>query len=255
MASLIDHPTLSERYFFPRPGPLDDAVMVTAADGVSRLACWRAAPHASADALTVLHFHGNGEIVADHLPELADALLDLGVNVLFAEYRGYGASTGQPTLGAILDDAEAVLAASGCRPARVVAFGRSLGSFCAIELAARHPDLGGVILDSSIADPLERILLRVSPGELGATRAELEADVFARLDHRRKLASYPGPLLVLHAAHDSMVPASHAERNAQWGGGTEKRLVLLPHGDHNSILSENRAAYFQAVAGFLGAER
>jgi pimeloyl-ACP methyl ester carboxylesterase len=249
--SLLDHPLITSRYFFPRRASLDRGFFVTAADGVSRLACYRAAPYEGAP--TVLHFHGNGEVVGDYLPDMERVFTSLGVNVLFAEYRGYGSSTGFPTLGAILDDAETIFAALGEPAHNVVLFGRSIGSLCAIELASRHPDVRGLIFDSGIADPFERVLLRVSPEELGVSRAELESAVSSRLDHRSKLARYPGPLLVLHARHDTLVARSHAERIMSWSGAPpeDKELVLFSLGDHNTVFFENCEGYIASLRLFL----
>jgi pimeloyl-ACP methyl ester carboxylesterase len=251
-ASLLDHPVLSDRLFFPRPSALRDPFWVTATDGASRLACFRATPHPGAP--TIIHFHGNGEVVSDYVPEMAEELAKLGVNVLFAEYRGYGASTGgRPALGGMLDDAGAILAASGERSENVILFGRSLGSLFAIELAAREPNVRGLILESGIADPLERTLFRVAPEELGVSHAELAAAIASRLDHRAKLGRYRGPLLVLHAANDQLVVPSHAERNFTWSAAApgEKELLLLPRGNHNSIFLSNHAEDVRALRRFL----
>jgi pimeloyl-ACP methyl ester carboxylesterase len=245
---LLDHPLISERYLFPRHEPFEDARMIPVGDGVS-LACFHAAWHP--DGLTLVHFHGNGEVVADYLPDYPTELDALGVNTFLAEYRGYGGSTGVPSLTTLLGDSERVFAALGLPEERVVVYGRSLGSFAAIELASRHPGLAGVILESGIADPLERLLIRVTPEELGCTEAALTAAAAERLDHRRKLGAYKGRLLVMHAAGDSMVDSSHAQRNHEWGGGTDKRLLLFPRGDHNSVLFENHAAYWAAMSDFL----
>jgi pimeloyl-ACP methyl ester carboxylesterase len=250
--SLLDHPVLAGRLFFPRRSTVSDPLLVTAADGTSRLACFRMAPHPGAP--TVIHFHGNGEVVSDYVPDMAEEFANFGVNVLFAEYRGYGASTGaQPALGAMLDDAAAVLDASGERPESVILFGRSIGSLFAIELAARYPKVRGLILESGIADPLERTLFRVAPEELGVSRAELAQAIASRLDHRAKLGSYGGPLLVLHAANDQLVVPSHAERNFAWSAAApgDKELVLFPRGNHNSIFLSNYSEYTAALRRFF----
>jgi alpha-beta hydrolase superfamily lysophospholipase len=249
---LLDHPLLASRYLFPRRVPLGDPYFVAAADGSSLLACHRASPHPGAP--TVLHFHGNGEVVADYVPHMANLLTSLGMNVVFAEYRGYGSSTGSPTVGALLDDAEAIWQALGEPPERVVVFGRSVGSIPAIELAARHPSLCGLVLESSIADPLERLRMRVSAEELGVSPNELASAVLARMDHRAKLARYQGPMLVLHAVHDTLVPCSHAGRNVSWGGAPtkDKELILFPRGNHNTIFLENYDQYVAHLCRFIG---
>ena len=56
----------------------------------------------------------------------------------------------------------------------------------------RHPDVAGLILESAIADPLERVLMRIQPAEIGATLAELEEEAQQYLDHRAKVTAYPG---------------------------------------------------------------
>ncbi|MCZ7678072.1 MAG: hypothetical protein M5U28_04575 [Sandaracinaceae bacterium] len=128
---------------------------------------------------------------------------------------------------------------------RVFVYGRSIGSIYAIEAAHRRPAIGGLVLESGIAAPLERVLVRVHPAELGATRDDLEREARALFDHQGKLGGYPGPVLVLHAENDDMVDPSHARRNASWARRGE--LVLFERGDHNSILAYNLPAIVGAV--------
>jgi hypothetical protein len=244
---VLDHPLIAERYFFPRPEAPPDPLFVDVGDAL--LACRRVVR--GGDRLMLVCFHGNGEIVADYVHDFEPAALALGLDVFLAEYRGFGGSSGEPLLGKMLDDVDAVVRATGVPAERLLVFGRSVGSIFAIELAHRHPGIAGLILESGIASPLERLRLRVRPAELGVTDAAFEAEVARRLDHRRKLASYAGPLLVLHAVRDHLVDVSHAERNHAWAGSSDKELVRFPRGDHNSIQAENHAAYWAAVAGFV----
>jgi hypothetical protein len=243
--SLLDHPRIGRSYFFPRPTPIPSPLWVDAAG--ARLAC---SLHRAEDpsALTIVHFHGNGEVVADWMegfPERVAA--SLGCNLLLAEYRGYGMSTGEPCLGRMLDDVDAVVRAAGAPPEKIVLFGRSVGSIFAIEAVSRFPDAAGLVLESGIADVLERLLLRVDPEDVGATPEAFAAAVAARLDHRRKLAAYQGPVLVMHARLDELVPVSHGERLAEWAAGPVI-LKLMERGGHNTILAENERAYFEALA-------
>ena len=244
-SSILDHLTLSQRYFFPRRDAPPSIFWIDCKE--ARLACTYVAPHR--DALTLVHFHGNGEVVADSIPNLAADLTVLGFNVLFAEYRGYGASTGEPGMACILEDVPQIVNALSIPPNRLVAFGRSVGSLYAVELAHRFSETAGLIIESGIADPLERILLRIRPEELNVTAKQFADEVRSRLDPQPKLNAYSGPVLVLHAENDSMVDSSHAVRNA----GYAKRAILrlLPDGDHNSIFDENREEYLATLAAFL----
>jgi pimeloyl-ACP methyl ester carboxylesterase len=242
--AILDHPLITERYFFPRPARVPDVVTVPAADG-SELACARfPGPE---DGPMVVHFHGNGEVVTDHLP-MARVFAAMGCGLFLAEYRGYGGSTGRPQLAAMLEDVEAVLDAAGSPPERTVVFGRSIGSIYALECVRRRPELAGLILESGIADVHERIRLRVAPAELGCTEEELLAQCGQLFDHRAKIGSYPGHVLVLHARGDHLVDVSHGERNHAWAeGAASAELAVLPHGDHNSVLMLNQEEYWAAV--------
>lgn len=247
---ILNHPLLAERYFFPRACRFAAPLLIDAGDATLACSLSVAAP----DAATVVHFHGNGEVVGDYLDGFPERFTSLGWNLLLAEYRGYGMSTGEPLLGRMLDDVGEIVRAAGSRPERLVIFGRSVGSIFAIEAAARFPAIAGLILESAVADPLERLLLRIDPSELGVSPRAFAAAFEARLDHQRKLSAYPGPLLLLHAVHDGLVPVDNASRLASWAKGPVESN-LFERGDHNSLLYENEEEYFDSVAGFLARQR
>jgi pimeloyl-ACP methyl ester carboxylesterase len=235
--SVLDHPLITERYFFPRPLAVANPAWVDVEPG--RLACYatqRGHP------LTVVHFHGNGEVVADYVPDFVEMIEELGADCFLAEYRGYGASAGVPLLGKMLDDVEAIFKAVGRRPEELIVFGRSIGSIYAIEFAHRYPDVAGLVLESAIADPLERILMRMTPAELGMNLSAIESAFRDRLDHLAKLRARHKPTLIMHTKNDHLVDASHAVRLAS-GPVENVRLVLFPHGDHNTIFPHNHTRY------------
>lgn len=228
--TVIDHPAISSRYFFPRPDAPREGDRWT----VDGLACARRNQDRDA---AVLHFHGNGEVVADWVGDFAGALDAGGVDAYFAEYRGYGGSTGSPSLSALLADALTVFDAMARPPERVVVYGRSIGSLAAAHVAALRP-VGALVLESGICDLSERLLVRLTPDELGVTEDELRAAVKASFDQEAKIARTTCPLLVLHTEHDDMVRKHHAARNAK-AAGTRAELVMYPGGDHNSIHAYN----------------
>jgi pimeloyl-ACP methyl ester carboxylesterase len=242
----LDHPALTARYFYPWPNRFE-APFYVEGDGF-RLGCRYC--RVQEDAPTVIHFHGNGETVSDYLGEFEERITGMGANLLLAEYRGYGMSGGVPALAAMLDDVELIVRASGVPPERIVFFGRSLGSLYALHGASRYPGAAGLIIESGLADPLERILVRIEPREVGASPADLRAAVGRCLDQRAKMASFRGAVLIMHTRNDDLVSVSHAERLYAWGGG-EKRLLLFERGDHNTILGVNREEYFSAVGEFI----
>lgn len=245
--SVLDHEAVSGAYLFPQPRILSSPWLVSV-DG-AELACWRSKVDASRP--TIVHFHGNGEAVADYVPFMGEFFDECGANVVFVEYRGYGSSTGEAQLVEMLGDGEAVWRAAGIAPERTIAFGRSIGSLYAIELVHRQPKLAGLILESGIADPAERFLRYANLAGSGLSAERVKAEARRQFDHQTKLAGYRGELLVLHAAHDDLVDISHAERNFAWAGAEDKRLVRLPRGDHNSIFAANVAEYRSALCDFI----
>jgi hypothetical protein len=239
--SVLDHPLISERYFFPRPDAVANPTWVDVEQG--RLACFSSR---KGHPLTVVQFHGNGEVVADYVPDFVELLEGLGADCFLAEYRGYGASTGVPQLGKMLDDVDAIFKAVGRRPEELIVYGRSVGSIFAVEFAHRYPEVAGLVVDSGIAVPLERILLRASPEELGTSLSALQAVCQQRLDHQAKLRQRRKPTLILHAQHDSLVDVSHARRLASYPA-SNVRLVQFPRGDHNTCFAMNRSQYVEEL--------
>ena len=248
-STLLDHPIVSSRYFFPRRSSLSDPYWVTAADG-SRLSCYYQANHA--DAKTVVYFHGNGEVVADYLPDLATWMATAGYNLLLAEYRGYGLSDGQPALVGMLDDAVACIRRIQVPDHKIVLFGRSIGSLYALHGVYRHPQIGGLIIESGVADLTERFFQRVFPEELGTSRPEIEEELRKHFDSTRKLAAFQGRTLILHARFDELISADHAEQLYR-AAREPKRLKIFEQGGHNDIFFRNRADYQQLVEAFLAA--
>lgn len=246
-ASILDHQAISGCYLFPQPRCVDAPFTVQVAG--AELACYRNVIDPAG--FTLVHFHGNGEAVADYVPWMAEAFSTLGLNSLFIEYRQYGGSTGKAQLVAMLGDGEAVIAAAGIAPEKVIAFGRSIGSLYAIELVHRQTAIAGLVLESGIADPSERFLAYADLSGTGVTESEVVAEARQKFNHQRKLSGYKNPLLVMHTEHDGLVDISHAERNYHWAASSQKRLLRFPFGNHNSIMGVNREEYFAALREFV----
>ena len=84
--SILNHPLISQRYFFPRTEPVLRPFWIEC-EG-ARLACLY--HEVDPEARTIVHFHGNGEIVADYLDGFPELIGRMGCNCLLAEFRGYG---------------------------------------------------------------------------------------------------------------------------------------------------------------------
>jgi pimeloyl-ACP methyl ester carboxylesterase len=249
-SKILNHPVLNSRYFFPRPDNFPCPLWVECPG--ARLACaYHESPIGN---FTIVHFHGNGEVVADYLDGFPELLDGLGCSCFLAEYRGYGESSGIPQLGHMLDDVTPIIAATGQPHDKLILFGRSVGSLFAIKAVELFPDVAGLILESAIADPLERLLLRIRPEELGTTAKELSDTVNQAINIRQIMTRFTKPALILHTRHDGLIDASHAERLASWSHGPV-RLEIFPRGNHNDIMFVNGPRYLALIKEFLAALR
>jgi pimeloyl-ACP methyl ester carboxylesterase len=246
LSRLLDHPIIGTRYFFPRPERIPRPFHV-ACQGAT-LAC--AYHEVSQDNFTIVHFHGNGEVVADYLPGFPELMAQLGCNCFLVEYRGYGGSSGTPQLGWMLADVQQIITAIGRPAPELVLFGRSVGSLFALKAAELFPDVAGLILESAIADPLERLLLRVRPEELGTTHDELAAELRQALDPRQIMTDFSRPTLIMHTRNDGLIESSHAERLAKWCQAPA-HLEIFPNGNHNDIMAVNHQRYFALIRAFI----
>lgn len=100
---------------------------------------------------TVLYFGGNGFRTGLHARRIFDAYAGLPVDLVLVDHRGYGASTGTPTIDGLRADAlqvyDQVRAETTGRP--LIVHGQSLGSFFA-GYVAESRQLDGLVLESSM---------------------------------------------------------------------------------------------------------
>ena len=244
--SIFNHPIITERYFFPLQVPFKDPFWVHS--GGIKLACYYADKFPGAK--TIVLFHGNGEVVADYIQLYLPVFNLLGYNCFLAEYRGYGMSEGEPGLEVILNDVKPIIESIPVPHKDLILFGRSLGSLYVLQGVYLYPDIGGLIIESGIADIIERVLLRVHPSELGVSREELEKAVNSTFNHREKISCYKGPTLIMHAENDSLVNCNHGLELYTWAQGV-KELKIFDRGDHNSIFHDNRVEYLETLKSFL----
>ena len=207
--------------------------------------------NAAPGAPSILFFHGNGEIVADYA-DLAPLYVRLGVNFIPVDYRGYGRSTGSPTVTGMMRDCHYIfdfvknLLKEKGFPGPLVVMGRSLGSASALELAAHYPDeVKALVIESGFAYilPLLR-LLGINAGNVGIS----EEGTF---NHTAKIKKYKNPLLVIHAEHDHIIPFSDGEALFNAAESPEKEFLAIKHANHNNIFQYGLREYIAAVDALL----
>jgi fermentation-respiration switch protein FrsA (DUF1100 family) len=200
---------------------------------------------------TLLYFHGNGEIASDY-DDISSIYEDRGMNLFVAEFRGYGASNGTPSVRALVADAHpiaarfhALLDAEGYSGPRWV-MGRSMGAGPALEVAAQASEgFSGLIIESG-AGNVRRSLER--HGLLDTERGALLARA-----HESKIAGITLPTLIIHGQYDELVPLGSAHELFDLLTATPRQLVTIPDAGHNDLLWVGEQLYFDSICAFIEA--
>ena len=239
--SILDHKTLSERYFLPLKQSFPNPYWVEF--DTHRLSCHYSDTHP--DGKTIVMFHGENEIVPDFIESFLPDLEKLGFNIFLVEYRGYSMSTGLPSLVEMLDDVTTIIKATKKRLEDIIVFGRSVGAIYAIHAVSQMTKIGGLIIESGIADMFERVESKLDEGEV-ATFAELKEECVKHFNHKKKLASYRGPSLFLHTLKDQTISYKNSKLLHKWAH-QPKDIKIFELGNHDSIMFMNSEEYFDAL--------
>jgi alpha-beta hydrolase superfamily lysophospholipase len=198
----------------------------------------------------ILYFHGNGEVVSDY-DELAPFYFKRRINLAVTDYRGYGKSTGTPSITAMTHDARLIyrairaeLAGRGLKD-RLWIMGRSLGSVSALELAYHHQaDIPGIIIESGFLG-VARIMTHLNVPAEGIELDKIDAECL------KMARSLTLPTLIIHGEYDNLVPFREAEDLYENIRSADKQLLMIPLADHNDIMFVGLNEYFNAIRSFV----
>ena len=246
--SVLDNPDASGRSFHPLRGWSDtpDGAVdygITVADGAVLSSRFFAVGRANP---TVLFFYGGGENVARY-DDIAPHYNAIGANFFVADYRGHGASSGDPSFSALLSDAHDVLKwlTDTMRALRftgpLYVMGRSMGRHAAGELAVNAADrINGVIIESGRAN-------------LGRYAQGLEANIAQTLedDYQARFYSINIPVLVIHGQWDESAPLPDAVDMFNKLQTRHKHLEIIPGAGHNDLMYVGFREYFNAIRAFM----
>jgi len=198
----------------------------------------------------ILFFHGNGEVASDY-DEIAPFYHQGEVNLVVADYRGYGASGGSPNFTHLIQDAHLLFTAVREELSHrnfdkgLWVMGRSMGSLSAVDLAYHYPDqMRGMLIESGFAS-VTRLIEHLNLPARGLKLEPIEQE------RRAMIRQIAVPTLILHGELDSLVPLQEAKDLYHMLNSSKKRLVVIPHADHNTIMFAGLKQYFEEVQDFI----
>jgi uncharacterized protein len=190
------------------------------------------------------------------------ALRQLGFDVLVIDYRGYGLSGGMlPSEAQIYEDSQAawtyLTQIRGIVPDQIVVYGESLGGAVALDLVAKHPEVGGAIIQSSFTKMAEVIklkeLLWLLPIDLILTERFDSLSKVRSLNtsnNAAKAKSPQIPILFIHGTADDVVPVNMSQQLYD-AAPEPKQLLLIPDAGHYRIYQPGANSYLRAIQKFI----
>lgn len=245
---LVLRPTVGKNEYYDRElvsGIRKEQLFITAVAG-SKLHAWFFNLPGS-DKLAVVN-HGNAGNMANRI-YLANALTHAGCSVLLYDYRGYGLSTGEPSIVGVMEDGLSVYdyaVQTLHYPAeKLLLFGESIGTGVACDVAQHRP-CAAIILESALAN-IPAVGRNLFPF------LWLFPDMFfaePHVDNVSAVRKIHVPILFLHGKLDHAVPFQHSielYKNAN----QPKQLVLLDACGHNDMGAQNSQQFHEAITNFV----
>ncbi|MBW4577839.1 MAG: alpha/beta hydrolase [Aphanothece sp. CMT-3BRIN-NPC111] len=224
--------------FQPQRSSYEDTsqiIKLTTSDGVQISAIYLPNPQAR---YTILYSHGNAEDLGDLLWVFTE-LREMGFAVFGYDYHGYGTSQGSPTERNVYRDIDAaynyLTEQLGIPPQQIIAYGRSVGSGPAVDLATRQK-VGGLILESPFLTAF-RVLTRIPI---------VPFDKFRNID---KIKRVHCPVLVMHGKRDEVVPFSNGKKLFE-AANEPKRFLWVDAATHNDLMEVADDQYAKALREF-----
>ena len=199
--------------------------------------------HADNPIASALYLHGNtGNLT--NIAAIIPHILASGINVLLVDYRGFGRSSGIPSLhGVVADGLAAARFHDSIRPKELpsIDYGYSLGGAIAAQVARHHP-FDGLVLQSTFTN-----LPDITRASFPKMPLHLFSGTF--FDTLSVVKSLKIPLLVIHGGDDEVCPRWMADRLHD-ACGAPKRLLFVEGGLHKDLFERDADSVIWAINRF-----
>ena len=193
----------------------------------------------------MLYLHGNGENVTSWYTACIEIQKHINVNALLVDYRGYGQSTGKPTVEGVIKDAHAMyqcLINKGYQSKHISVYGRSLGGALAVELGVKEK-IKSLVVQSSFTS-LKDVAKDLYPF---IPNALVKGDYWNSLESIKKITV---PSLISHGDKDEVISVKHSHKLYE-AANKPKKLIILKGAMHNDLSSFFNEEYFSTLKEML----
>ena len=216
-------------------------------------------PASKAEAPVLLYLHGNGSNNGDTVGH-ALRFFRLGFSVLLIDYRGYGYSgfgekdktqhNSFPDEAKVYEDAEAawkyLIQDKAIKPQNLFIYGHSLGGAIGIEMAFRHPEIAGLIVEGTFTSMKEMADI------IGYGRwFPLQLLLTQKFDSLKKISHLQVPILLIHGTEDEVVPTFMSQELYD-AVPSAKKLYLVSGAGHNDVARVGGESYLKIISHFVG---
>lgn len=197
---------------------------------------------------TIIHFHGNAQNMTAHW-EFVAAFPKRGFNVFVFDYRGYGASSGEPNPKGVFEDSDSAIhyvrSRPDIEPKRLLIFGQSLGGTNAIAAVGvgNKDGIAAIAIESTFYSYSAIASDKVSGAGF------LMSDTYSAENFIDKLS--PIPFLLIHGTNDRVIPFEHGLRLFAIAK-EPKTFVKVEGGEHiESLTPRFNGKYLDTLSQFF----
>lgn len=199
----------------------------------------------------VLYLHGRAHNNGNSVKICKTIQEKIPVDVLIADYRGFGKSPGSPSEKSVVDDAEAMynyLIKKGYKPEDIIVYGHSLGGAIGIQLAKRlQSKVKYLVVQSSFSsikelkdDYKEKYLSFISSNPIKNVLEKVASKVIDFTVFNSKEAikdlSPETKLLIIHGRKDDFIPYQHSQELYDSAPkDTIKKILFLDEAGHSDF--------------------
>lgn len=221
----------------------------TLPSGKDRVAAWYLPGTRRA---AVIVAHGYGAVREDMMPEIR-ILQECGIGVLAFDWPGQGESTGRmlygaPEIGAVRAAVDYIARRPDVDPARIGAYGFSMGGYLLAQSAASDPRIAALAVGATMPSLQWYTNYEyAAQGRLAQWAARVAGRLRGSVDEpeslEERMKTFKRPLLVVAGERDAVVPAWAARRLHDHAAGPREWLLIsgAEHGGYATLAGSNFA--------------